>query len=323
MQNSEEWIFPENLQPSENRVSFNLERVIDAVVKVKTFVPDDAFTANILGTERLGSGVLISGEGLIVTIGYIITEAETIWVTTNDGATYPAHIVGYDQASGFGLIQVSQPLSILPVPIEQHCSPQKNEEAYIVSFGGKKHSLTTKISDIREFTGYWEYVLDEGIYTSPPHPQWGGAGLFNNMGNLVGIGSLLLQEGFERQQQGNLVVPTSILLPILDEMVKYGRSPDKPRPWLGMYTVDSEQKFFVSSLAPSGPAALAGIKEGDQILEIQGQKVNSLANLFRSIWKQGEAGVKISITVSRSGDVLRMEVTSADRNDFLKKPRLH
>jgi S1-C subfamily serine protease len=323
MQNSEEWIFPENLQPSENRVSFDLERVIDAVVKVKTFVPDDAFTANILGTERLGSGVLISGEGLIVTIGYIITEAETIWVTTNGGATYPAHIVGYDQASGFGLIQVSQPLNILPVPIEQHCLPQKNEEVYIVSFGGKKHSLTTKISDIREFTGYWEYVLDEGIYTSPPHPQWGGAGLFNNMGNLVGIGSLLLQEGFEKQQQGNLVVPTSILLPILDEMVKYGRSPDKPRPWLGMYTVDSEQKFFVSSLAPSGPAALAGIKEGDQILEIQGRKVNSLANLFRSIWKQGEAGVKISITVSRSGDVLRMEVTSADRNDFLKKPRLH
>ena len=324
MSDVEEWSFPESLQPEAGDFNFDLEKVFNSVVSVRTEIPDDAFTASILGTERVGNGVIISDNGVVLTIGYLITEAETIWLTTNEGNVVPGYPLGYDQATGFGLIQ---PLGKLDAPkitrgSTSNCSPGDN--VLFVGHGGRQHALRASLVDKREFAGYWEYVLDEALFIAPAHPQWGGAALVGNDGRLLGIGSLLVQEAVDGQTvQGNMIVPIDLLEPILDNMLTTGRSGIPPRPWLGMYTTESGKNLVVGGVAENGPAANAGVRQGDLVLEVGGKRINSLAQLFRTAWSMGPAGTMIPLTIAREGDVLRFEIKSADRNDFLKKPPLH
>jgi len=324
MSDLEEWSFPEGLQPDTDDVSFELDAVLDAVVTVRAEIPEDAFTASILGTERVGNGVVIREDGLVLTIGYLITEAETVWLTTNDGSVVSGYPLAYDQATGFGLIQ---PLGRLNVPTLNRGSASKcqpGDDVLFVGQGGRGHALKAKLVDKREFAGYWEYVLDEALFIAPAHPQWGGAALVGNDGRLIGIGSLLVQEAVDGQTvQGNMVVPIDLLDPILEDMLATGRARTPPRPWLGMYTTESGKNLVVGGVAEHGPAASAGIKQGDLVLEVAGKRISTLAELFRTAWWVGPAGATIPLTVAREGDVLRFEVKSADRNDFLKKPRLH
>jgi len=324
MQDPGDWEFPENLRPKSNSCEFSLTDKLDAVVKIRSMIPDEAFTADILGTERLGSGVVIGSSGLILTIGYLITEARDIWVTTNNDKSVPGHALAYDQTTGFGLIQALDNLNVPHITIENHQAVKANDRVILASYGGRRHALDTNVVKTGEFAGYWEYVLDNAIFTSPPHPQWGGAALLNSSGSLVGIGSLFLQELFEGQsQQGNMVVPTSIVFPILDNLITHGHSGAEPRPWLGMYTVESEGKLIVSSLAHHGPAEISGVAQGDQIIDVNGQAISSLANLFRSIWRLGAAGVSVPITFIRDDKKLNITVKSVDRNDYLIKPNFH
>jgi S1-C subfamily serine protease len=324
MSDVEEWSFPEDLQPDTDDVSFDLDSALDAVVNVRAEIPDDAFTASILGTERVGNGVVIREDGLILTIGYLITEAETIWLTTNNGKVISGHPLAYDQATGFGLIQ---PLGQLNAPMLEFGNAeacQTGDDVYFLGQGGRQHALKAKLIDKREFAGYWEYVLEEALFIAPAHPQWGGAALVGDDGRLLGVGSLLVQEAVDGETvQGNMVVPIDLLNPILENMITTGRSGAPPRPWLGMYTTESGKNLVVGGVAEHGPAAKAGIKQGDLVLEVAGQRTSTLAQLFRTAWQIGPAGTKIPLTIAREGDVLRFEVKSADRNDFLKKPRLH
>jgi S1-C subfamily serine protease len=324
MSDIEEWSFPDNLQPDTDDVGFDLDTLLDAVVTVRAEIPEDAFTASILGTERVGNGVVIRDDGLVLTIGYLITEAETIWLTTNRGHVVPGYPLAYDQATGLGLIQ---PLGKLDVPVLELGSAndcRTGDDVLFIGQGGRQHTLKARIVDKREFAGYWEYVLDEALFIAPAHPQWGGAALVGNDGRLIGIGSLLVQEAIDGQTvQGNMIVPIDLLVPILPDMLSSGRAGTRPRPWLGMYTTESGKNLVVGGLADNGPAAGAGIKQGDLVLEVGGKRVNSLAQLFRTAWQIGPAGSVIPLTVAREGDVLRFEIKSADRNDFLKKPRLH
>ena len=324
MSDLEEWSFPENLRPNADDVGLDLDSVLDAVVTVRAEIPEDAFTASILGTDRVGNGVVIREDGLVLTIGYLITEAENVWLTTNRGDVVPGYPLAYDQATGLGLIQ---PLGKLDLPMLQlgnanDCS--NGDDVIFVGQGGRHHALKAKIVDKREFAGYWEYVLDEALFIAPAHPQWGGAALVGNDGRLLGIGSLLVQEAIDGQAvQGNMIVPIDLLKPILPNMLSTGRSGTPARPWLGMYTAESDKNLVVGGLAEDGPAASAGIKQGDLVLEVAGTRVSNLAQLFRTAWQVGPAGSMIPLTVAREGDVLRFEIRSADRNDFLKKPRLH
>lgn len=324
MSDVEEWSFPEDLQPDTNDVSFDLDSALDAVVNVRAEIPDDAFTASILGTERVGNGVVIRDDGIVLTIGYLITEAETIWLTTNDGNVVSGHPLAYDQATGFGLIQPLGQLGVPTLDFGNATACQTGEDVLFLGQGGRQHALKAKLIDKREFAGYWEYVLDEALFIAPAHPQWGGAALVGHDGRLLGIGSLLVQEAVDGQTvQGNMVVPIDLLKPILESMLATGRSGAPPRPWLGMYTTESGKNLVVGGLAENGPAARAGIKQGDLVLEVAGKRITTLAQLFRTAWQTGPAGTAIPLTIAREGDVLRFEVKSADRNDFLKKPRLH
>jgi S1-C subfamily serine protease len=321
---ADEWAFPESLQPKPEEMRFDLAAALDAVVSLRAEVPDDAFTASILGTVRQGNGVVIGDDGLVLTIGYLITEAETVWLTTNHGVVVPAHALAYDFATGFGLVQPLGDLGVAAIPrgLSAHCS--KGESVLVVGHGGRPHALTALVNDKREFAGYWEYVLDEAIFTAPAHPQWGGAAVIGLDGRLLGIGSLLVQNGQPgRSLQGNMIVPIDLLRPIEADLVRLGRTNRPPRPWLGMYTTDEHGHPVVAALADGGPADRGGVRPGDIVLEVAGERVTTLAGLFRRIWAQGAAGVEVPLTLVRNGHPVRLRVTSADRSDFLRKPRLH
>ena len=325
MTDDTEWAIPEAAQPRPDECAFDLERALASVVAVRSEIPKDAFTASILGTERAGNGVMIDENGLILTIGYLITEAESIWLTTLAGTAVPAHVVGYDQTTGFGLVQALGRLGVPPLEIGTAHASDVGDPVIVAGEGGLPHALKASVVSKREFAGYWEYVLDEAIFTSPPHPSWGGAACIGADGRLQGVGSLFVQEarGEGIASQGNMIVPIDLLKPILNDLMTLGRVDQPPRPWLGMYTSEAEDTVFVAGVASGGPADRAGIKPGDFVLEVAGTRVTELAATFRRIWAVGPAGAEIPLTIARDGNLQRITIHSADRNDFLKKPRLH
>lgn len=323
MSESRQWAFPEALQPKAAETQFDLARALDAVVLVRAEIPEDAFTADVLGTERSGYGVVIAESGLVLTIGYLVTEATQVWLTTNRGAVVGGYPLAYDQATGFGLIH---PLGKLGAPYLSRglaSDVRVGDSAFVIGHGGLGHALKTRLVDKREFAGYWEYVLDEAIFTAPAHPQWGGAALLDAQGDLIGIGSLLVEEEVEGESiHVNMFVPTDLLAPILDSMLKTGRSPQPPRPWLGLYTQERKGRLVVGFVVSGGPAERAGIRVGDVVLGVGEYRATGLADLFRSIWRLGAAGVEVPLTLARAGNPVRVTVKSVDRGDLLKKPSL-
>jgi S1-C subfamily serine protease len=195
---------------------------------------------------------------------------------------------------------------------------------FLIGHGGRPHALKAKVIDKREFAGYWEYLLDTALFTAPAHPQWGGAALVNEDGQLLGIGSLLVQEAVEGETvQGNMIVPIDLLEPILDNMMRTGHSGLPARPWLGMYSTEVNGDVVVAGLAEGAPAQRAGVRRGDIVLEVAGEKVNGLGDLFRKVWALGAAGVEVPLTLVRDGSLRHPRLVSADRGEFLRKPKLH
>jgi S1-C subfamily serine protease len=319
-----EWAIPGSVQPKPEAYAFDLDRALSSVVSVRTEIPPDAFTAPVLGTERAGHGVVIHENGLVLTIGYLITEAETVWLVTNAGTAAAAHVVGYDQTTGFGLVQALGRLGVPALDLGSSRDVAVGGEVIIAGQGGRQQALSATVISKREFAGYWEYVLDEAILTAPPHPNWGGAACIGRDGRLEGIGSLLIQENDgERSVDGNMIVPIDLLPPILDDLLRFGRVQTPPRPWLGMYSADGPEAVVVVGLAGGGPADQAGVHVGDIVLEVAGRPVGGLADTFRKVWALGAAGVDVPLTLMRDGTQLSLRLRSADRNDFLKHAPLH
>ena len=191
--------------------------------------------------------------------------------------------------------------------------------------GGRKNATSARVQTKREFAGYWEYLLNEAIFTAPPHPSWSGAGLIGHDGTLRGIGSLFLQQVISGGDSvdGNMVVPIDILKPIMDELLTYGRTQKPARPWLGMMTTEMDDALIVAGVAEGGPAQRADVRVGDFVLGVGGQPVKELAEMFRRVWATGEAGVGIPLTLSRDGEMLDLTVQSVNRSDLLKSPQVH
>ncbi len=323
MAESSDWTLPSTMQPKADEVGFDLAATLAAVVMLKAEIPEDAFTASILGTERVGNGIVIRDDGLILTIGYLITEAESIWITANDGTVVAGHSLAYDAATGLGLVLPLGRLSVRPLARGEAASVAPGDDVIVIGRGGRVHALKAQVFAKREFAGYWEYVLDEALFTTPPHPEWSGAALVDESGLLVGVGSLFVQEEFDGETvKGNMFVPVDLLAPILDAMLASGRAPGPPRAWLGMYTVEDKGRLVVSGLADGGPADEAGIRLGDVVIEIAGERVVELAHLFRCLWRQGPAGSEVALTIARNGAPVQLKVRTGDRNDYLRKPRL-
>src|SRR5256712_1449159 len=276
-----EWAFPDEMRPRAEEWRFDLERALDCVVGLRAEIPDDAFTAQILGTLRAGSGVVIRDDGFVLTIGYLITEASTIWLSTNKGTVVSGFPLAYDQTAGFGVVHPLGKLGVRPIERGSATSFRIGENVVMAGHGGAAHSLKATVFAKREFAGYWEYVLDEALFTAPAHPQWGGAALIGAEGKLLGIGSLLVQEKIDAGTiQGNMIVPIDILAPVLDDMVKLGRPNRLPRPWLGLYATEAGARLVLAGLAPGGPAEKAGGKVGVAVLAVAGGQPAGLAHSF-------------------------------------------
>ena len=324
MAEQKDWAFPAEMRPRPEDWRFDLDRALDAMVLLRAEIPDDAFTASILGTERAGNGVVIGENGLVLTIGYLITEASVIWLTTTKGTVVGGTVLAYDQATGFGLVQPLGKLGVKPIERGSAASIRVGENVVVAGHGGRAHALKATVFAKREFAGYWEYVLDEALFTAPAHPQWGGAALIGADGRLAALGSLLVQEKIDAGTiQGNMLVPIDLLAPILDDMVKTGRVQRPPRPWLGMYTTEAGERLVIAGLAPGGPAERAGARVGDAVLEVAGAKPKTLADLWRKVWDLGPSGAVVRLKLARNGKVNEVRIASADRADFLKKPHLH
>ena len=320
-----DWKVPASAQPKPEDYPYDLDLALSCTVALRATVPADAFTAETLGTERAGNGVIIRGNGLVLTIGYLITEAETIWLTLSDGRSVPGHVLGYDQESGFGLVQALAKLDMPALAFGQSSAASLGERVVVAGAGGRQHSVAARIVAKQEFAGYWEYVLDEAIFTAPAHPNWGGTALIGPAGDLLGIGSLQLQHSVDKgeAQNINMMVPIDLLKPIFDDLLKFGRRNAPSRPWLGFYATEVENRLVVVGLADRGPAKRADLRTGDIVLTVAGKEVRDLASLFRRIWAQGQAGVEVPITVYRDGETMELRVKSSERNRFLKGPSLH
>ena len=316
---------PKSAQPRPGDVSYDLDRALSAIVSVRAEIPDDAMTAQMLGTERVGHGAVIRDDGLILTIGYLVTEARAIWLIDGAGKATQGHTLAYDQETGFALVQALGKLDLPALPLGSAADLEQGDAVILAGHGGRAQAICARVQAKREFAGYWEYLLDEAIFTAPPHPTWGGAGLIGHDGTLRGIGSLFVQQIVPNKGKvnGNMIVPIDILKPIMNDMLKFGRTNRPPRPWLGMMTTEMDENLVVAGLVDGGPAQQANVQVGDFVIGVNGQPVSELSYMFRTIWATGDAGVEIPLTLSRDGELFDLSIKSVNRADLLKSPLVH
>ena len=300
------------------------EEILKAIVKVRALIHDDAVTAQSLGTEREGNGVLIDSAGHILTIGYLVLEAKTIEVTGPDGQVMEAAFVGYDYDTGFGLLRVADTMGVTPMKLGNSSDLEAGEPALVAGHKGSGAVSGVRVAARKQFVGYWEYLLENAIYTIPPYENYGGAALIGSDGALLGIGSI-----FTRVEvtgvgilPANMFVPIDLLKPILSDLISSGRSRQPQRPWLGMHTDESHGRVFVIRLHPGGPAQKADLQVGDLILKVNNQAVGGQADFFRKVWALGSAGVAVPISILRGTTIQEITVQSDDRYKYLKLGRV-
>ena len=300
--------------------STRIEELVSAVVRIKTHVNPEGRTVEGLGREREGSGILIDNDGLVLTIGYLMVEAYAAEVVDNSGRTVPASVVGYDHETGFGLLRTMEPLRLKPMPLGKSADVKERDPVLVASFGGPDMVAGAYVVAKREFAGNWEYMLDEALFTAPPHPAWSGAALINREGKLVGVGSLIVGDaaGGSDKTPGNMFVPIDRLLPVLGDLISDGRVAGPGRPWLGVNTDELRGRLFVSRVTPGGPAEKAGLRRGDVVVGVNGEPPKNLADFYRKVWAQGAAGTTVAIDVLQDSQVRRVEIKSINRLDHLK-----
>jgi S1-C subfamily serine protease len=296
------------------------KEILKAVVKVRATISKDAYTASTLGTEREGNGVVIDSKGYILTIGYLIVEAETIEVTGPEEKPVPATFIGYDYNTGFGLLRTEKPLDVMPIKLGQSSEVKEGEPVLVAGHGGADSVQVARVISRKEFAGYWEYLLEDAIFTAPAYSSFGGAALIGRDGQLLGIGSLFTQVMIPGlgSLPGNIFVPIDLLNPILDDLKTKGLSSKPPRPWLGINAEEAHGRVFITRVTPGSPAEKAGLKASDLVLAVNKIGVSGLSDFYRKVWALGNAGVDVPLGVLQGMEIRDVTVHSADRHQFLR-----
>jgi S1-C subfamily serine protease len=294
-------------------------QLLSGVVHIKTLINPDGRTAENLGREREGSGIVIDDNGLVLTIGYLMVEAISAEIITNDGHTVGAHVVGYDNESGFGLLQTVTPLKVHALQMGKASEVKAGDPVMVASYGGAAGLLPAHVVAKREFAGNWEYLLDEAIFTAPSHPAWSGAALISHDGKLIGIGSLAVSDasGNGDNQDGNMFVPVDRLKPVFADLISDGR-PTVAHPWLGLNTHEVDGRLVVGRVTPGAPAERAGVRKGDIIIGVNGETAKDLPDFYRKVWSLGQAGADIPLDVLQKHQRRSLQVHSMNRLDHLK-----
>jgi S1-C subfamily serine protease len=314
----------EALRPIAQLFDFDLDRRLSSVLVLESRISEQAASAKTLGTYRPGNAIVIGAEGLILTIGYLITEADEVTVTTGDGRRIAAHVLGTDQATGFGLVHALEPLGLPAMPIGD--SRKLRTETAVISAGGggRAHALCGQPLARAPFAGYWEYYLEEALFVGPAHPHWSGAALIGPGGDLVGVGSLRMEQLEENGDISpmNMFVPAELLPPILDDLAR-GRPTRPPRPWLGVISQEVSSHVVIQDVTPGGPAARAELRRGDIVHALAGERVTDLGGFYQQLWALGPPGVVVPLTIQRESDVFDVEIRSADRLAMQRKRRFN
>jgi S1-C subfamily serine protease len=300
----------------------SLEELLSGVVRIKTFINPDGYTRENLGREREGTGIVLDDAGLVLTIGYLMVEAHAAEIMTNTGRTVAANVVGYDNETGFGLLQAITPLKVRPVSMGKSSEVKTGDRVLVAAYGGQDGTIAAHVVAKREFAGTWEYLLDEAIFTAPAHPAWSGAALITHDGKLVGVGSLIVGDASGKGDgvRGNMFVPIDRLPPILGDLIAEGHPLQPAHPWLGLNTDDVDGHLVVSRVSPGTPAEKAGMRRGDVIVGVgvNGEKPKDLPDLYRKIWAQGAAGATVQLDVLQGHQRRHFDVLSINRLDRLK-----
>ncbi len=298
-----------------------IETALESVVQVKATAVENARSVRTLGREREGSGVVLAPSGLVLTIGYLILEAESVEIVTNGGKKIPGTVAGYDHATGFGLVRPTVPLGLAGLELGVSSTVSEQDRVVFATYGGRENANLAQVVSKRRFAGYWEYLIDDALFTIPPRPDHQGAALIDRNGTLIGVGSLLVADALipQRRFPGNMFVPVDLLRPILEELSANRPTKDSLRPWIGLNANDGEGRISVMRVTEEAPAAQAGLRAGDIILAVGGDKVTTLENFWTALWNQGKSGVTVKLKVLQGVDVKDIEVKSVDRLDFIRK----
>ncbi|WGF89324.1 S1C family serine protease [Marinivivus vitaminiproducens] len=298
------------------------QEALDAVVAVRASVPSEARTAQSLGTSRSGSGVVIDDSGLILTIGYLVVEAETIEVEYGERQVLPAELVAYDHESGFGLVRTALPVAVSPLRFGDSDALTEETPVLVASRMNVLAVEAAYVRDRRTFAGSWEYLLDDAIFTAPPFPHFGGAALIDSEGRLVGIGSLIVPDAGPRGRPmpGNMFVPVGALEPILADLLAEGRRSGAEQPWLGVTLAEDRGHVWVQRVAPDGPAAQAGLGAGDLLVGVAGTSTPDLVEFYRRVRALGAAGVEVPLNRLNGSRIEDVIVRSTDRASYLREP---
>ena len=295
------------------------DEILSAVVAVHAKSLPNARSADTLGNERRGSGALIR-DGYVLTIGYLVIEAQSVQVVGAEGKTVPAAVAAYDHASGFALLRLLAPFPAKPLPLGDSAAVAEGDPVLAVSALAAEGPTLVRVVSRRPFAGSWEYQLDSAIYTYPPVPEWSGAPLISGKGELIGIGSLIVRDadGPGEDAPGNMFVPVETLKPVLEELIAQGRRKEPARPWLGVNTEQVRGHLFITRVSPEGPAERAGRRAGDLVLGVAGEPVSTLEDFYRRLWAQGAAGAEIGLRVLQGAQVKDVKVKSIDRQSYFR-----
>jgi S1-C subfamily serine protease len=310
----------EIVAPKADDEGIDPDKLYSALVRIQTVAVPDARSNATLGREREGTGTVIAKGGVVLTIGYLLVEADDIKVTDNRGRSYPARVLAYDHPTGLGLLKITVPVNIEPVKMGTSAKLGDREPVLIAGWGGIPDTALAYVVSRRPFTASWEYMLDEAIFTSPPTTGWSGAALVDRKGTIVGVGSLVVRDATTEDPKlpGNMFVPIDALKPILDDMIRDGRRKGEPRPWLGVSAEEVQGRLIVSRVSPDGPADAAGLRTGDIILGVDGEGVKSQSDFYRKVWSRGKAGAEIPLRVLQGMDIRELRVRSIDRVEYFR-----
>ena len=304
---------PEQAQ-SDDRI-----RTMDAlsVVLLRATAPKDARTSGTLGENREGSGIVIDTSGLVLTIGYLILEADGIEIIAADGKALPASVVGYDHATGFGLVRTTLPLNVRPIEFGDSSTLPEREPVLIAGFDGVAPAY---VVSKRQFAGFWEYLIDSAIFTAPATVNWSGAALIGRDGKLYGVGSLVVTDAVKPQtySPGNMFVPIDLLKPILGDLISAGKVSGPARPWIGVNTQEMQGHLVVTRVTRDGPAEKGGLKAGDIIVRIGGEQVTGQVDFYQKLWGKGPAGTQIPVSVLQGAQMRDLVIQSVDRAQHLR-----
>lgn len=302
----------------------DVRRIYQSVVKIDSIVPSDARTANSLGTIRGGNGIVIDDKH-ILTIGYIVVEAETITITLPNGGVVPAELAGYDHTTGFGILKTILPSKLTPLQIGNSDKLNKEDLLYVLPYLTEGAPSAVKMVSRRSFTGWWEYFLDKPIYTHPMNTSFAGSALINEFGELLGIGSLYVSDAAAEgvPMPGNLFVPINDLKPILNDLIVNGKRTADVKPYMGLTSNDDTGKVMVTRVNDDGPAAKAGFKENDIILKVNKINIQDTEKFYKTVWSQGGPGTLLDFEIERNNQILSLKLTTMDRNDFFVKPKYY